>query len=194
MLISKDHLRALHTVSKDQTRPLLTVIDIKQDGDEIVAASTDGYILTEVRQHAEDADQYPETNGSPSIDNVRITGATAAKLKPMMKPQKLLPVLAYANVTKSGVITTDLEHTTVFNDHQVSGNFPDYKELIPPSDTAIATVKLNPEFLANVLKAFKGIDSVTLELFEGTATPVVIRSNSSDVEVTGVVMPLKSYN
>lgn len=192
MLISKNHLRARHTVSKDVSRPLLNVIDVTVEGDEVVAVSTDGYVLTEVREQTPDADEYPETNGSPTIDSTRITGATAAKLKSMMKPQKLLPILAYANVTESGVVTTDLEHTTIFDDHQVSGNFPEYKKLIPASETAMAVVKLNPKFLANVLKAFDGIESVTLEVYEGSTSPVVIRSTDGDADVTGVIMPLRS--
>lgn len=193
MLISKNHLRARHTVSKDQSRPLLNIIDIKREGDEVVAASTDGYVLTEVREQVPyTPDEYPETNGSPSRDVVRITGATAAKLRTTMNPQKLLPILGYANVTESGVVTTDLEHTTVYNDHQVSGHFPDYAQLIPDAVTATASVVLNPDYLARVLKAFEGVHSVTLEFYGSKLSPVVIRSDEDGVAITGVVMPLKS--
>lgn len=191
MLISKNHLRARHAVSKDDSRPLLQVIDIKKIGDEVVAASTDGYILTEIRETTPDPDDFPNINGRASIDEVRISGKTAAKLATTLKGNKTVPILDFGNVTSDGVIATDLMRSTIFHDNQVEGHFPDYKQLIPDSKNAVATVHLNPAFLASVLKAFDGVGSILLEL-HGPMQPVVLHSVEGDADITGVVMPLKA--
>jgi len=191
MLISKNHLRARHSVSKDESRPMLNVIDINREGDEVVAVATDGYILTEVRETTLDPAEFPEINGSPSINHIRVQGATADKIKVALKPSKTLPILGYANVTSTGIVTTNLERSTIFNDRQVEGKFPDYKQLIPEETKAKARVTLNPDKLAAVLKAFEGVGAVTLELHDGKFSPVVIRADQDDFEITGVVMPLK---
>lgn len=192
MLISKNHLRARHAVSKDESRPLLCAINISKNEDTVVAASTDGYILIEVREETPDAGDFPTTDTESSVEAVRINGATAAKMKTALKPNKLLPALNYAHVTDSGIIVTDLEHTTIFKDAQVEGNFPAYEKLMPDTEAAVRVVKLDPALLAKVLKAFDGLNAVTLEVHDGPLAPLVLRADEYDYEVTGVVMPLKS--
>lgn len=190
MLISKNHLRARHSVSKDDSRPLLTIIDITKDGDDVVAAATDGYMLIEVRESTPSSDEFPDINDSGSIDHVRIKGTTATKMKMMMKDDTSLPILGYGNVTESGVVTTNLERSTVFNDRQVEGKYPDYKLFIPEADAAKAVLNVNPRYLASILKAFDDADFVTIEL-HGALKPLVVRSSKETVRITGVVMPLK---
>lgn len=45
MLLSKNHLKTRFTASRDDTRPILTHVDVRLDGDEVVAVATDGYVL-----------------------------------------------------------------------------------------------------------------------------------------------------
>ena len=192
MLISKDHLRARHSVSKDESRPVLQIIDVRREGDEVIAAATNGYILTEVRQSSEfDVEEFPQQDVGRPINHVRISGDSATKLKATMKSDKDLPILGYGLVTDGGVVTTNLKRITVFDDRQPEGNFPMYQELIPSSSDAVAKVSLNPKLLADLLKSFDGINSVELEL-HGAMKGVVVRSGGSDLTVTGVIMPLKA--
>lgn len=189
MLISKEHLRAQHTVSKDMTRPLLTVIDITKSGDQVIAVSTDGYSLLRVVQDTPSSSDFPEHIGQ-EIDHVRLSAQTAKRLKAALKGNEMLPITDYALVTDEGVITTDLSRTAIFNDQDVEGTYPDYERNMPAGEP-IASVTLNPKLLAQVLKGFDGMGSIKLEL-HGDVKPVVIKAGGEELEVTGVVMPLKA--
>lgn len=191
MLISKNHLRARHAVSKDDTRPVLCSIDVSRDGDAVVAVATDGYKLIEVREPTPSEADFPDVNAGSPVEHIRVSGPTAAKLKAAMKPNKYVPVLNYGHATDEGVVTTDLAKTVVFKDAEPDGNFPDYKKLVPEAAGARATVLLDPDLLASVLKAFEGTREVVLEIHPDKLAPVVIRTTDDDVEITGVVMPLK---
>lgn len=189
MLISKHHLLTRHTASADQSRPLLTAIEIFKQGEEVVAVATDGYILSEVRETVPSDEGFP--GDASGVDKVRLTAKSAAKMSSALKPNKLLPVLGYANATSDGIVVTDLEHMVTFNDAEIEGNYPDYAKLIPDSKAATATVRVNPEYLMKALKPFKGEHSVELET-HGELKPVVIRSSSAGRTILGVVMPVRA--
>lgn len=189
MLISKHHLLARHTASKDDTRPLLCTVNITKADDEVIAVATDGYVLSEVRETVPADQEFPVE--AVGVDHVRIEAKSAAKLASVMKPNRLIPVLGYANVTTEGVVVTDIERTYTFTSAEVEGKFPDYLKLIPATESAVARVRVDPEKLIQVLKAFKGEHGVDLEL-HGLLSPVVLRATNSERTITGVVMPLKS--
>lgn len=192
MLISKHHLKTRFTASTDSSRPILNVIQLSTDGSDIVAAATDGYVLSEVRERVPVDDEYPATDGVVGVAEARIHAKTANAISSSMKTNKLVPVLSYAQVSNMGISTTDLERTFEFKDAQVEGNFPDYKPLIPKAEDAKATVKINPAYLATMAKLMKDEGSITLEI-HGDLSPVVFRSDSNTGRViTGIVMPLKS--
>ncbi|WP_427007162.1 hypothetical protein [Pseudarthrobacter sp. H2] len=191
MLISKNHLRTRWTASKDNTRPVLTTIQLRTEGDEVVAAATDGYILSEVREHTPSAEDFPDLTEHVAVSEARALATTAAAVSSALKKNKYLPILNYALVDSGGITVTNLEQTQQFKDAPVEGNYPDYQELIPAADQAKAVVTINPAYLEKLLKVFKGESSMTLEI-HGPLKPVVLRSGHSELTITGVVMPLKS--
>lgn len=189
MLISKNHLKARFTASTDGTRPVLNTIQLSVDGDEVVAVATNGYILSEIREEVPSDDDFPKSP-SMGVNQARVQATTASSVAKAIKKSKHLPILNYAHVGADGVTVTDLEHTQEFKDHPVDGNFPDYKHLIPAAEEALATVKINPEYLKTMAQLFKDEDSVTIEL-HGESKAMMFRSEQYDHTITGVIMPLK---
>lgn len=199
MLISKNHLLTLHTAGKDDSRPLLTQIKIFKDGKEVVAVSTDSYILSEVREETPDDADYPLTpedmQGSVIADEYLLPTGNAKKLKPFMKGGKVLPILGYAQVHKDGVFATNLEESVKLYAKPVEGQYPDYQKLIPAAQAE--PVLVNPQLLKKALAAFGDDTSVSIEL--GTKdgkpdryAPVVLRSTNTQTKKLVIVMPVKS--
>jgi len=190
MLISKNHLKTRWTASKDSTRPILTTIQLRTEGDEVVSVATDGYILSEVRDHTPAADEFPNVTDGISITEARVLATTAATISAAIKKNSI-SVLNYAHVGSDGVTVTNLEQTQQFKDVPVEGTYPRYQQLIPTSYQAKAVVTINPAYLEKLLKVFKGEDSVMLEI-HGPLSPVVLRAAHGELTITGIVMPLKS--
>ncbi|RAN77987.1 hypothetical protein B5P43_18320 [Bacillus sp. SRB_336] len=191
MLINKNHLKTRWTASNDTTRPVLTTIQIRTDGDEVIAAATDGYILSEVRERTPSEEEFPKVTNSVAVTETVILATTAASISAAIKKNNSLPIMNYARVGSDGITVTNLEQTQEFSDRPVEGKFPDYQKLIPPSDQAKAVVNINPALLEKLLKVFKGEGSVRLEI-HGLLSPVVLRAAHDELTITGVVMPLKS--
>lgn len=189
MLISKYHLRTRFTASTDAARPLLTTIQVRRDGEDVVAVATDGYILSEVRENVPADDEFPDNEGTDNTS--QISAKSAAKIASSLKPNKMVPVLGFAQVTESGVVVTDLEHRTTIQDATVEGTYPEYESLLPKPDDAIAKVVIDPKLLATALKLFDGNNSVEL-LLHGDSKPVILRETTTDRTITGVVMPRRS--
>lgn len=190
MLISKNHLKTRFTASKDTTRPVLTSIQITKEKDEVVAVATDGYVLSEVREQTPDDTEFPKVGPLVGANEYKLRATTANTISKSIKSNKHLPVLNYGHVGLDSITTTDLEHTQEFTDAKIEGNFPDYKQLIPESSEALATVKVNPAYLAVMAKVFKDESGVTIE-FHGKDKAVVLRSSENEHDILGVIMPLK---
>lgn len=194
MLLSKQQLLTHHTTSKDDSRPVLEQIYVFKDGDDIVAVSTDSYVLSEVREKTPALDEFPPaTNGKEyqPIESALIQGVVAKKAVPTLPKSPLLPVLGYALVQKDEVITTDLDRTISFAAREVEGKFPDYQKLIPAP--AEKQVTFNPDKMRQALELFRGdATSVTIEFGEEKLDPIVMRGNRNGARITVIVMPLRS--
>lgn len=193
MLLTKKQLNLHQTASKDDSRPVLEQIYVRKIGDEIVAVSTDSYVLAEIREQAQSVEDYP--NATPDVPNVEIESAfvqadVAKKIIPLLPKKTSLPVLAKALLQKDELITTDLEKTTKFITHEQEGKYPEYEKLIP--EPAEKKIHLDPSKLKQVLEVFKDEHSLTIEFGEKPTDPVVLRGGSAGTKITAVVMPLRS--
>lgn len=193
MLLTKKQLNLHHTASKDDSRPVLEQIYVRKIGDEIVAVSTDSYVLAEVREPVVAVEDYP--TATPDVPNAVIDSAyvqadVAKKIIPHIPKKVVLPVLGYALLQKDELITTDLEKTTKFITREQEGKYPEYEKLVP--EPAEFSVTINPAKLKQVLEVFKDELSVTIEFGKDKMSPVVLRGGSAGTKITGVVMPLRS--
>lgn len=194
MLLTKKQLNLHHTASTDDSRPVLTQIYVRKIGDEIVAVSTDSYILAEVREKAQSVEDYPNVTpdvpNDSTIESAFVQADVAKKILPMIPKKTVLPVLTMALLQKNELVTTDLDKTTKFITHEQEGKYPDYEKLIP--EPAEFSVTVNPAYLKKMLEVFKDEQSVTIEFGKGKLDPVVLRGGSAGTKITGVVMPLRS--
>lgn len=193
MLISKQHLLTLHTAGKDDSRPMLTQIKVFKEGKEVVAVSTDSYILSEVREETPDDADFPlapeDMQGSVIADEYYLTTGNAKKLKRFMKGDKVLPILGYAQVHKDGVFATNLDASIKLYAKPVEGQYPDYQKLIPKENRK-AQITLDPKLLNRALEVFGSDHSITIDIGEALE-PVVMRNNDSLTKKMVIVMPLK---
>lgn len=92
----------------------------------------------------------------------------------------------------STLATTDLESNLIRQPRNISGRFPDTRDIVPTSPPTV-TLRLDPDLLAQLLTVaseFTGEKGgVTLEVRDGN-TPVVIRTGNGEQEFTGLLMPL----
>jgi ribosomal protein L2 len=117
-------------------------------------------------------------------------------LKPALKCRKFKPVLQNAAVVVGEHVvtfaTTDLESGQVTPVRQLEGRFPPVPDIIP-SGPPIATVEINGEELARLLKAaceFAGENQyVRLELHAGQ--PVVVRAENGSQTFVGLAVTQK---
>lgn len=194
MLLTKKQLNLHHTASKDDSRPVLTQLYVRKIGEEIVAVSTDSYVLAEVREPAQPVDDYPNVTpdqpNDASIESAFVQADVAKKILPMIPKKTLLPILTMALLQKNELVTTDLDKTTKFITHEQEGKYPEYEKLIPAP--AEFSVTIDPAKLKQVLEVFKDERSLTIEFGKDKMSPVVLRGGSAGTKITGVVMPLRS--
>lgn len=193
MLLSKKQLLTHHTAGTDDARPVLQQVYVYKDGEDVVAVSTDSYVLAEVRQKTPPVDEFPLANGEQpnvEIDKCFISKDVAKKALGAIPKKYVLPVLGFALAQKDEVITSDLDVTTKFKSRELEGNFPDYLKLIP--EPAEKQITFNPDKMKQVMEVFKDITSVTIEFGEGKLDPVVFRANNAGAKITAILMPLRS--
>lgn len=194
MLLTKRQLLLHHTASKDDSRPVLEQIYVFKEDGETVAVSTDSYVLAEVREQTELAENFP--NVTPDVDNAEIESAyiqaeVAKKILPLIPKKVVLPVLGKALVQKDELVTTDLDKTTKLITREQEGKYPDYKKLMPEKPAEFR-VNLNPAKLKQVLEVFKDEHTLSIEFGEKPLDPVILRGGSAGTKIMAVVMPLKA--
>lgn len=198
MLLNKQQLLVHHAASKDSARPVLEQVCVRVDKKtkEVIAVSTDSYILAEVRckPMGEDSD-FPDVGQPPKggkVQDIFIEAPAVKKALSTLPTGKKagLPILENALVQKDQITTTDLSHTNKFHVRAPEGKFPDYEKLIPTEEPK-ATVTLNPALLKRLLDVAKDDHSVTLEIY-GKLEPVVMRTTNEGNKKTLIIMPLKT--
>lgn len=194
MLLSKQQLMIHHTASKDGSRPILNQIYAYKEKDQVVAVSTDGYVLTEVREATPALENYPEVNPdvpNKEIESCFIQASVAKKMIANLPKNPVLPILGYALVQKNELITTDLERTVKYLTHEQEGKYPEYQKMVP--EPAAFCVNINPDKLRQALEVFRGETmTVSIEFGEKPLDPVVLRGKRNGATITSIVMPLRA--
>lgn len=218
MIIRREVLKAVQVATtKDDMRYALTHIQVQTDGS---CVATDGHVLLKGKdRYPHDAADYPTANlpefsGEPTAP-VLIPGDVVTRLiagTPKKTPCDILKAIRVGvngGPDKVYAVSTDLQTPTVYavpTDERPQ--FPAWERVIPKDRENTRTVCLGVDVLETLIKAAKaaGSKSITFELpteakhydrdkqtgvIKGLGDSIPVTFNGSDVDLTGVVMPMR---
>lgn len=213
MIIRREVLKAVQAATtKDDTRYALNHIQVQPDG--ACVATNEHVLLVGRDRYPHDAADYPTANlpefsGEPTAP-VLLPSDVVTKLIAGTQKRTTIPILGAVRIgVNSGpdkvyAVSTDLQTPTVYAvPTEDVPQFPQWQRVIPEGRQNTRTVVLGVPVLETLLKAARaaGSQSIMFEvpteekhynkrtnaLFD--SVPVTI--NGSDVELTGVVMPMQ---
>ncbi len=186
-------------------------VQLKVNADNTYTAeATDGRRLVIIDGGCESAADYPAFPALASAPNGECTSIIPAKewkaafaaAKKMtaraIKPHlRTCPVVIGKSVTSFGA--TDLERIAFSQPRNVEGRFPNSASIIPPTEKALLSVRVDPEILASVLDTIDALNvqtdraGVDIE-FHGDARKIsiiAIRYHDITQKITAAVVPLQ---
>ncbi len=199
MLYNKNNLAVAVCAAKQKIRPELSTVCFTKD----YTVACDSYRLLEVSVPKVDEKEFPKIDGkdveTTIEDKILLDAKEISKIK--IKKNKHLPILDNVGIMKSEtgktmVVSTDLETTMRVSPEEVTGSYPDYKNLFSDGKDFIAEVKINAKFLSEMLKAMQGINNagqVTLKIRKNwQEKPLEVHAESFTQTARGLIMPVRN--
>jgi len=221
-LIHRKFAAITTAASKDESRPFLTGVFVKEESEgKVTLAATDGGRLIMVEIPDAGGQDFPAIDGMPTEDNGVQSGIIPAeafaKVLKANKVKRFMPILEKVAVAlrengekqEAVLAFTDLEQPTVTKVPIRRGTeFPNYTQVIPDAEKAVFTVSVNAGYLAEVLMVItrmvegnrNGTACVTMRFFEGPnekgGSMVPFRLDAEDedgAKIVAVVAPMRKY-
>jgi DNA polymerase III sliding clamp (beta) subunit (PCNA family) len=203
MLLNKHNLAVSQFVSKEESRYTLKAIQVCEEG----TIATDGHRLVKVS-----LPKLASKNHFPSIDGFTISSGTydfllskdaINKIEKAIPKESTIPALSHVAVGEKtdgdtlSLAVTDLDTAQVFKPRKMTGQFPNWKAVIPQSEP-IFEIEVDAEYLAEMAKAAaqftddKQHHAVRLRFYKKFGAPIVFEAVRENTEQTflGLLMPL----
>lgn len=204
-LLNKHNLSIAKFCSKENSRYEVGGVLIT----DVETVATDGHTLVRVSTPEVPADQFPEIEGFKAKESWKpfiLPREAALRLAKELPSKDTVPALACAAVgdatdagTEAVFATTDLETKLVVSVRKPDGQFPNWKQVVPSTDDAKATITLNANYLKELFSAIaaftKGdtLPLATLRFFASEGALRVDASNEAGQYFTGVIMPVQQH-
>ena len=195
MCIYNEHnLNVARVASKNGIKPELSSVFFTKDR----TVATDSYRLLEVEVSKDlDWEKFRQATTHPLMKGVKPFMVNAKLIKEIRLPKVAesgfnAVAIAYADDNKVEFITNDLQTENTIKMARVQGEFPDYQRVIPQGG-AVAEIKVNAEYLAEVVEILGKMGGVSNEVkikFYGQSKPLVIEGGNEKQRGLGLVMPL----
>ncbi len=166
--------------------------------------ANNGRMLVEITRPEVDQDNYPGIDGIVPHEesDFMVRSDEAIKASKKIPKKNINPVLNQAIVNQNGKIkiaSTDLRSENVSVLNVVEGNYPAYREAIPPSTDDSLKITVNPEYLETICKLAKEFKNhlntsgeppfMSME-FVDRRIKITARNIESRQEFLAVLMPL----
>jgi hypothetical protein len=202
MLLNKHNLAVAEFTSKDKSRYTCQAIHVSQDG----TIATDGHRLVVVSPAPGSDKAFPVVEGftpvSGEFQPFNLSREAAKDIAGQIPKSTNTPIIRNAIIGQPGangevnIAVTDLDTAKVFKCKPVTGQFPNYKAVIPKDEYAVLRIAVNAGQLAQMAKAagaFSDDQAETLVLsFYGPDRAVKMTASNSETKQTwtGVLMPI----
>jgi DNA polymerase III sliding clamp (beta) subunit (PCNA family) len=182
--IAKDLLERILDLSDiacdDDTRFSITGVYIVSTGKKVALTATNGHMLAT----REMVRSFPKGKWMLRNDAVRA-------LRAVIKDHKKLDNVPFTE-DPAGVLVGDISRALI---EVYSGDYPDYKRVIPTAPEHPASITLNAEYLLTLAKVLqdgekRGVPSVRL-VFDATDPQRALMVQVGDSDITAVVMPMR---
>lgn len=198
MILNKQILGACLVASKDENKPALSSVLIKDNH----AIATDGYRLIDIELPKLNPKELPNMGIYEDMAEALLDSQGLKKALTKIPKKTELPILENTWTVKGTMentvnfVSTDLdtiENTTV-KTRDVK-EYPHYEKIIPvQGDNLKAKVTVSVELMINQLQAFlkAGADLVTLEIREPLNPIGMYAKNSPETKISGLLMPVRT--
>jgi hypothetical protein len=169
------------------------------------AMATNGKTAIIAVGHCDDAKRYPNIpalESAPNGETQAIVPAAAWK-KAFGEAKRVRragnSVLGNVATVMGEKVTTfastDLERDCVSQPRNLEGKFPPVASVIPKEEEAVASFRITPKLLIDLLKAMHGINGdtdggITIELHKGGRGMIALRSETAQVQLSAALVPL----